>query len=713
MRYRFLGTHWGRSLALVLLIGSLAVVAAPGSPALAAARSKMKIGLNLSETTAIQGERVAFSGKVKKAPAGTKIFLQERVGSRWVKVGKGKISTTHKYRITKRPLAGLRSYRTVIKKSRKVPGGFSKTRSLRIYAHSAIVATASFGVPTDGSRATITGRVTSYAPGVNLVLQQRSGTQWAALKSVPIGAGGYFETSLRPNTPWPTYRLVKPTDAVSGNATSASMSPRAITTRTLPQVPSPTLLPIPGPGPIARFKWVTTGPQSLSFRHGAAAAGQIVMALYDTSGTRIRTWGAKEERISVLAAGTYEVVVYADGATGSVNFVATPTPTQRLTINGPSVSVSAAVGTLLTFAATEGMIVHLGHPAKCNTHLSPVGGIEVTPLVSEPREIWQIPATGEYEVFLPLDCEATSVFAEALDPIYAPIDGLGPYTAQARPFEATMQTIDLVGGAEMSLTPTGWIDTEWVIKDAAGNNLARSGAAGDPFNFDVPATGSYTAFGIPVENDAGRMSADLCTTRTLDTTAGTPVTLDSGNCEGRRVVVSLPVGAGRVPNFAITNNLGLDPEICRLRNAAREALGECGTTAATTSGTYQLAFSRIPKMTSATVTPWLTSRTTTQIDGTEVTVNLTAASQGGWVDFQATAGDVIEVEATGVALAAPANWLVTVRRVDGNFRLDGFGTVDGRTATTVPITTTGLYRLAVGASTTGQITVRVKSTALN
>lgn len=704
-----------RWIVFVLLACSLGMVGIAAPPATAQAKLKPKVTMTLSETNTVAGNRVAFIGTVKKLPAGTRVFLQERRGTKWIQVGKGRTSPKKKFRITKRPAAGVRTYRVAVKKTPRTRASHSPARKVTIFGTSRVTATAVWGIPVEGTLTTISGSVSAWTPGNRLVLQELVLGDWLPLRGVDISSTGTYSVQLRPTSAWPTYRIVKPEDTSSARTASMELRPRASLTQALAINGVPVAVPIPGSGPIARFTFTGALGDHISLGHNASG-GAVVMALSDPDGIKFAQWGAQENRLVLPKDGTYELNVYAVSAKTSVNVVGAFTPVTRVALNGPALAISQTVGSYVRFAATAGNIVHLGHPATCNTRMTKVGDdIEIPFLVQEPRPVWKIPTTGQYDVFVPLTCQAPTIYAQLLNPATGTPDVPGANFNQTKAFQATAIGFDLTEGTEYTLTPDpSMVDTEWVLQDPTGQNAGRSAAPNGSFTFVAGSSGTFTAYAIPVENKIGTVSADLCSTQTLDAALRAPVSVNTGTCAGRRVAVKMTgLAAGAVPGYSISGNNGVNVDTCRLRaSSTRTAVGSCIQAAVPTSGAYEFTFSGNPAGTNATITPWLVQQGTTTIGGAQNTTTLTIPNEVAWLNFPGTADQTITVSAPSVALDdGGASWQVTVRNVNGNVRLAAIGTAAGLTTGPVTLTLpqTGSYRLTVTASSPGTIKTKVTS----
>jgi hypothetical protein len=705
-----------RWVAFVLLVCSLAVVGLAPLPATAQAKPKPKVTLTLSETSTVAGNRVAFIGKVKALKPGSRVFLQEKRGAKWIQVGKGKTSPKRKYRITKRPAAGVRTYRVAVKATPRTRASHSKARTLTIYGTSTVRATASWGIPVEGTLTTLSGTVTAWTPGNRLVLQELVLGEWLPLRGVDISATGTFSVKVRPTSAWPTYRLSKPADTSSARANSVELHPRDSMNGALAIDGVPLSVPIAGAGPIARLTFAGELGDHISLGH-SATAGAVVMALSDPDGIKMAHWGARENRLVLPKTGSYELNVYSVSATGSVNVVGAFTPITRVALNGPALPISQTVGSYVRFAATAGDLVHLGHPATCNTQMTKVGGdVEVDFFIQEPRPIWQIPTTGQYDVFVPLTCQAANVYAQTIVPTQGTPNTAGSNFNQSKPFQASALRFSLNAGTEYTLTPDpSKVDTSWVVKDPAGNNMGRSEVPNDPFSFVAANSGTYTAYAIPSEDKIGTYSADMCSARVVSFLGwGIPAAFDTGACDGRRVVVKLgSLSAGQVPGFSLTSNAGVDAETCRLRTSTTHlAVGSCIQASAATTTNHEFTFSENPANASATIVPWLVQQSAISIGGAQAATALTVPSQVAWLNFSGSANQAITVSAPSIVLDDPsANWQVTVRNTNGNVRLAAIGTAAGLGTGPISLVLpqTGTYRLTVTAGSPGTITTRVTS----
>lgn len=702
-----------RSLVFVLLICSLGLVGmlGPTSPAAAQARPKPAVTLKLSEKYTLAGNRVAFIGRVKSLRPGTQVFLQERVGRKWVAIGKGKTSPKHKFRIKKRPEAGVHTYRVRVKATPRTRPGHSRTRTVTVYGRSFVTATTKWATPVEGSLTTISGRVTAWTPGNKMVLQELIGGEWLPLRAVDISATGTFSTNVRPTTAWPTYRMVKPDDSSSAAAKSEEMHPRTSPTVALTLGGAPVPLAIPGPGPIGRVTFSGRAGDEVSIDH-SASGGAVVIALDDPDGNKLAQWSAAENRLVLPQTGTYELAVYAVTATKSITVAAALTPVANLVLNGAAVPVSSTVGTFVRFYARAGEMVHLTHPATCNTRMTKAGNdTPIAPYIQAPRAIWQIPADAKYEVLVPAACKAGTVSGQILSPETGTVDTTGPNINQTQPFGAGSVRYTLTANTEYTLTPAAAkVDAQWVLQDPAGNNVGRSVGTNGPFTFVAPTTGSYTAYAIPVEAKVGTVSADLCSSQVVNATSwGVGTSINTGSCDGRRVLVRMAtLSPGQVPGITFTANNGIVEDSCRLRaSSTRASVGSCGQASPTTSGTYEFTFSGNPAGSTATVVPWLVKKSTTTVNAAAQDIVLNSPGQVAWIEFTANAGQTITASSPSVVLPAGSTWQVTVRRARDNYRLAAFGTTWTTTSAQIPITESGTYRMTVTASSPGTVRTRV------
>ncbi len=203
-----------------------------GTPAHAAAK-KRSLSMAPSASQPLAGTAVSFNGFLTRSPSNTKVYLERKSGTKWVRVATVRTTKSGSFRYVWRASGtGLQTWRAHAPKTSKLKTAYSKTRVIGVYRPAVATLDVSPTTVSSGQTATLSGTVAPFAAGTAVTLQRLDGSTWVTDgASSTVSTSGGFQFVRTPGTSASYRALVARTNTFIAPAMSPSV---AVTVSTPP-----------------------------------------------------------------------------------------------------------------------------------------------------------------------------------------------------------------------------------------------------------------------------------------------------------------------------------------------------------------------------------------------------------------------------------------------------------------------------------------------
>lgn len=173
------------------------------------------------------GKSVTFSGSVTKTPKNSVVKIQRQSGTSWIAAGQTKTlnaSGAYSVVLTLPSTPARYTYRTLVPKTSKLAGVYSKTIVVGALRKTTATLNASPTSLTSGQSSTLTGAVTPFVAGTRVSVQRRTGSSgassWVQVGTPALNASGAYSFNVSPSTTT-VYRVQTPLTGVNAGTVSA------------------------------------------------------------------------------------------------------------------------------------------------------------------------------------------------------------------------------------------------------------------------------------------------------------------------------------------------------------------------------------------------------------------------------------------------------------------------------------------------------------
>lgn len=215
-----------RQLLFVIAVALPAMGMSVALPAAAsAAKAATTITASVSADTVREGHAITIKGRARGAAASSRVVLQQRDGSAWVRVKATTIDARADYAFKVRPDRGTLRYRVVLPAQSGRPEAVSGTLKVVVtWQPQMLVGLKWLATPAGGRELRVNG-TTDYAGAGKALLQTNSGFGWVGAGYVTLDKGHFQQVLALPPAPGDQVRAVLAASGVREEAVGMAVTP--------------------------------------------------------------------------------------------------------------------------------------------------------------------------------------------------------------------------------------------------------------------------------------------------------------------------------------------------------------------------------------------------------------------------------------------------------------------------------------------------------